>query len=99
MAAASFIRQLLTWIPDHFMTFTNLIVTYLNANSAKLWTMSLYLTFAVSVVVQLLTGYQIYGLSDTGYSFIRTMMVFLDGFLFRRERILGVEESYHSVVQ
>jgi len=80
MIAFSFIRQFLSLFPEQFGMMGELIKKYINMNLIYMLCFSMYITFAVAIMMKLILSYYLYGIDSSIYSLINTLIVFLDGF-------------------
>jgi hypothetical protein len=96
-AGASFIRQLITWVPKQFQTFTDLIVQYVNLNQILLWLASIYLLGAVAVYLTLVFGNYVFMFSRFPLVLINSMRVFLDGFFYTPKTTFLIEETTEEI--
>ena len=96
-AGASFIRQLITWVPQQFQTFTDLIVQYVNLNQILLWLASIYLLGAVAVYLTLVFGNYVFMFGRFPLVLINSMRVFLDGFFYIPITTFLIEETTEDI--
>jgi len=63
-----------------------------------LWISSLYITLAVAVFNSFLVSFYVSGFAYMPYAMNRTMLVFLDGFLYPTRKVLLIEENFETIV-
>ena len=94
----SFMKQLITWVPDYFKATTDLLLTYLNKTQLLLWLMSLYATFAVAMFNKFVMATLLYKVGSSFYSLLRTMVFNLNGFFWEPTSTFGIHEDVEKVI-
>lgn len=97
MIAFSFIRQFLSLFPEGFGMIGNLLTNYINLNLMYLLAFSLYITFAVAIMLKLILSYYLFGIDSSQYSMINTMIVFIDGFSIQQTEVYTIPETFETV--
>ena len=94
----SFMKQLITWVPDIIKSTTDLLKLYLNKKQFLLWLFSLYATFAVAMFNKFVMSQMLFKVGSNWYAMLRTMMFNLNGFFWERSDTFGIGEDVNRVV-
>merc|ERR1719464_728617 len=89
----SFMKQLITWLPNTFKTTTDLLLTYLNKHQLVLWIFSLYATFAVAMFNKFIMSTSMYKIGSEWYAMLRTLIFNLNGFFWEPSVVFGIRED------
>jgi hypothetical protein len=96
--SVSFLKVLISWVPDTIQRYTDLITALMNLNQVKLLLMSVYILLGLTCLLTLLLNQYQENFSLFGFSLCRTMPMFLDGFLCNESVVFLVQEKFQDIL-
>ena len=98
MSSISFMKQLISWIPNQFRQLTDLLSAMVNMNQLKLILVSLYILFGCTITLTLMLNQYQFLFSNILFVLCRTYGMFMDGFVANQRTIYLVSETYQDIV-
>ena len=95
----SFMKQLITWLPQVFKSTTDLILAYLNKKQLLLWIVSIYATFAVAMFNKFVMASIYFNIGNEAYSLLRTFVFNVNGFFWEPVETFGIQEDVERVIK
>ena len=95
----SFMKQLITWLPQVFKSTTDLILAYLNKKQLLLWIVSIYATFAVAMFNKFVMASIYFNIGNEAYSLLRTFVFNVNGFFWEPVVTFGIQEDVERVIK
>ena len=95
----SFMKQLITWVPQIFKSTTDLLLAYLNKKQLLLWIVSIYATFAVAMFNKFVMASIYYMIGNEFYSLLRTLVFNVNGFFWEPVVTYGIYEGVDRVIK
>ena len=99
LVPVSFMKQLITWVPQVFKSTTDLLLAYLNKKQLLLWIVSIYATFAVAMFNKFVMASIYYNIGNEAYSLLRTFVFNVNGFFWEPIVTYGIYEGMERVIK